>query len=44
MFVILLLVGGVVQEALAERIIGGDGINPLLPLILLVVAFLGTFI
>jgi hypothetical protein len=43
-FVILLLVGGVVQEALAERIIGGDGINPLLPLILLVVAFLGTFI
>lgn len=43
-FVILLLVGGVVQEALAERIIGGDWINPLLPLILLVVAFLGTFI
>jgi hypothetical protein len=43
-FVILLLVGGVVQQALAERIVWGDGINPLLPLILLVVAFLGTFI
>jgi len=43
-FVILVLVGGVVQQALAERIIGGDWINPLLPLILLVVAFLGTFI
>ncbi len=43
-FVILLLVGGVVQQALATRIVWGDGINPLLPLILLVVAFLWTFI
>lgn len=43
-FVILLLVGWVVQQALANRIVWGDGINPLLPLILLVVAFLWTFI
>lgn len=43
-FVILLLVGGVVQQALASKIVGTDGANPLLPLILLVVAFLGTFI
>lgn len=43
-FVILLLVGGVVQQALSARIMWGDGVNPLLPLILLVVAFLGTFI
>ncbi|MDP2670426.1 MAG: hypothetical protein Q8O99_05925 [bacterium] len=43
-FLILLLVGGIVQEALASKIIGADGTNPLLPLILLVIAFLGTFI
>ena len=43
-FVILLLVGGIVQEALVSKIVGTDGINPLLPLILLVIAFIGTFV
>lgn len=43
-FIILLLVGGIVQEALNNRIVGAEGVNPLLPLILLVIAFLGTFI
>jgi len=43
-FVILFLVWGMISEALSNRTSGVFSINPLLPLILLVISFLGTFI
>ena len=43
-FIILVLVGGMIQEALSNRITGSLSINPLLPLILIVIAFVGAFI
>lgn len=43
-FIMLLLIGGMLQEALSQRIAGTMVVNPLLPLILLIIAFIGTFI
>jgi hypothetical protein len=43
-FIILLLLGGMIQEALRNSINGATAINPLLPLVLIVISFLGTFI
>lgn len=43
-FALLILVGGSIQEALANSLSGVIEVNPLLPLILMVIAFLGTFI
>lgn len=43
-FVILLLVGGVVQEALTSTLTGISEPNPLLSLILISIAFVGTFV
>jgi len=43
-FIILVLVGGMIQEALSNRITGSSSINPLLPLILIVISFISTFI
>lgn len=43
-FITLILVWGVLETALANRLTGAWWANPLLPLILLVIAFLWTFI
>lgn len=43
-FIILVLVGGMIQEALSNRLTGSLSINPLLPLILIVISFISTFI
>ena len=43
-FIVLVLVGGIIQEALNGALNWNTVINPLLPLILMVIAFLGTFI
>lgn len=43
-FIILILIGGIIEEAVSNKIIGGGAINPLLPLILVIIAFLGTFV
>lgn len=43
-FVILLLVWGMITEALKNRTAWALSINPLLPLILMVISFVGTFI
>lgn len=43
-FIFLILVGGLLQEALANRFTGSGTINPLLPMILIIIAFLWTFI
>lgn len=43
-FIILLLVWWVIEEAMSNQILGWGTINPLLPLILIIVAFLWTFI
>ncbi len=43
-FIILVLVWGMIQEALSNRITGSLSINPLLPLILIVISFVSTFI
>ncbi|USN54319.1 MAG: hypothetical protein H6765_07250 [Candidatus Peribacteria bacterium] len=43
-FIMLVLVGGMVSEALSNQIAGTVQINPLLPLILIIIAFVGTFI
>ena len=43
-FIILILVGGVIQEALTSKISGNYDLNPLLPLILIVIAFIGTVV
>lgn len=40
----LILVGGLITEALSNQISGTIQINPLIPLILIVIAFVGTFI
>ena len=43
-FITLILVGGVIQEALANSIAGSDSLNPLLPLILIIIAFVGIVV
>lgn len=43
-FIMFLLIWGMLQEALSQRISGTMVVNPLLPLILLIIAFVGTFI
>lgn len=44
-FITLILVGGVVQDALANSIAGNDAaLNPLLPLILIIIAFVGIVV
>lgn len=43
-FIFLILVGGILQEALASRFTGNGAVNPLLPMILIIIAFLWTFI
>jgi len=43
-FIILILVWGLIEEAISNKIIGWWATNPLLPLILVIIAFLGTFI
>jgi hypothetical protein len=43
-FITLILVGGIIQEALKNKITGVAQVNPLLPLILIIIAFVGTFV
>lgn len=43
-FIILVLVWGMIQEAINTSLAGAQSTNPLLPLILVVIAFLSTFI
>ena len=43
-FIVLVLVKGIIDQALADSLSGDVVVNPLLPLILMVIAFLGTFI
>ncbi len=43
-FIILVLIGGMIQQALSDKLAGVTSANPLLPLILIIVGFIGTFI
>lgn len=43
-FIILMFLWGMIQEALSNKINGVTAINPLLPLVLIVISFLWTFI
>lgn len=43
-FIILMLVWGIIEQAVSTQILGGWAVNPLLPLILIIIAFLWTFI
>ena len=43
-FIILILVGGIIQEALTNNISGTGAVNPLLPLILIIIAFIGIIV
>ncbi len=43
-FIILILVWWIIEEAMSSQILWAGTINPLLPLILIIIAFLGTFI
>lgn len=42
-FIILVLIGGMIQQALSDNLAGVGSANPLLPLILIIVWFIGTF-
>ena len=43
-FVVLILMAGMLDQALRNKITGIYAINPLLPLVLIVIAFIGTFV
>lgn len=43
-FIILILVGGIIQEALSNTTTGNTTVNPLLPLILIIIAFIGIVV
>jgi hypothetical protein len=43
-FITLILVGGIIQEALSNSLAGNNAVNPLLPLILIIIAFVGIIV